>query len=132
MLRRARTLFPAIGAVEADMRALPIRPGCLAGLIAFYSFIHLRRDEAVPALLGFWRALAPGGRLLVAVHAGEGEVAEDEFLGHAVHIEATLFGADELAGMARVAGFLVDEVTTRPPYPQERTHRVYLAARAVR
>ncbi|GAB3404021.1 class I SAM-dependent methyltransferase [Flindersiella endophytica] len=115
----------------ADMRSLPADDSSLRGIVAFYSLIHLPRQELPSAFAEFGRVLAPGGDLLVSMHGGTGEFASGQFLGHAVPFRATLVGLDELAGFAESAGFHVRERQARPPYNQEHpTDRLYLWATA--
>jgi SAM-dependent methyltransferase len=62
----------------ADLRELPVPGGSLAGIVAFWSVIHLLRPQIPVALAEFRRALAPGGSLLIAMHGpviGEGGAA---------------------------------------------------------
>jgi SAM-dependent methyltransferase len=130
MLRAAAAATPGVPLLRADMRALPAGSGSLAGLVAFYAVIHLRRGQAPVALTEFHRVLRPGGSLLLAVHGGSGETGAMHWLGQPVEIRATLFSARELAALARAAGLEVVELTTRVPYGDEYpTHRVYVWAR---
>ncbi len=130
MLRVAGRVFPGLPRLRADMRTLPVASGGLAGVICFYSLIHLPRLEAPAALAEFRRALRPGGSLLLAVHGGAGEAGAEDWLGKPVAVRATLFGPGEIAALSRAAGLEVVEVTTRAPYGNEYpTHRVYLWTR---
>jgi SAM-dependent methyltransferase len=117
------------GAVVGDLRALPLAPASVGGVVAFYSLIHLRRSELAPALAEAARVTRPGGGLLVAVHEGTGELTGDEFLGERVPFIASLFTAAELTAAVTTAGFTVVRAATRPAYPEERTVRLYLQAR---
>lgn len=129
MVAHARRLNPTMRFVQGTMLALPVADGALAGIVAFYSVIHLARDEVPRALREFYRALRAGAPLLLAFHGGEGELFAEEMLGEPVTIHATLFGGDEMAGYARQAGFTSIEVSSRPPYDFEhQTLRVYLLA----
>jgi SAM-dependent methyltransferase len=116
--------------VTGDLRRLPLGGGTLAGAVCFYALIHLPRDQVRAALAEAARVLAPGGHLVLAVHAGVGELRHDEFLGHPVAVAATLFGQGELARLVREAGLDVVWVATRDPYPREApTPRLYLWSR---
>jgi hypothetical protein len=71
----------------------------------------------------------PGGRFLMAVHAGKGEVDRDEAYGKHVALVATLFSEDEVRAALTAAGFRVDELVTREPYPFEYpSRRIYATA----
>jgi SAM-dependent methyltransferase len=129
MIDVARRLNPGMRFEVADMRRLPSVDGSVAGIAAFYSVIHIAR-EGVPAVLGeFHRVLGRGGRLLLAVHGGSGAVARNEFLGHSVPFEATLFEKEELVALVKSAGFGGVEATARPAYEFEnQTPRLYIEA----
>jgi SAM-dependent methyltransferase len=91
--------------------------------------IHIARESVPAVLLEFHRVIARGGRLLLAVHGGRGSITSDEFLGHPVRFEATLFELQELKELIEAAGFTVDEALRRAPYEFEaQTLRLYLAA----
>jgi SAM-dependent methyltransferase len=116
-------------AVQADVRQLPVRPGSLGGILAFYSLIHVRRGELRPVLATLGGALRPGGRLLVSAHEGDGELTARRFLGRRVPFVATLFRLEELTDAAGAAGLHVGLAERRAPYPDEHpTHRLYVEA----
>ncbi len=105
--------------IAADMRDLPVADRSLAGIVAFYSVIHLPRQQIPVALAEFRRVLAPGGLLLMSMHSGEGEVGVDEWFGHAVRVRATLVSLEELRANIMAARFTTVRATARPPYPGE-------------
>ena len=115
----------------ADMCDLPAGDGSLAGIVAFYSMIHLPRPRIPLALAEFRRVLTPGGPLLAAMHGGTGEIGSDAAFGLPVQVRATLVSPDEIAGMAESAGFTIREQDERAPYPGEYpSQRLYLWAEA--
>lgn len=117
------------GALVADMRSLPVADGAVGAVIAFYAVIHLPREDLSRAFREFARVLRPGGRLLVAVHEGEGDVTVTEFLDHPVSLSATFFALDELVAAADQSGLSVIAAERREPYPSEgQTVRLYLEA----
>ena len=129
MVETARRMNPQMSFEVADMRTLPFDDGTLAGLVAFYSLIHIDRG-GVPTVLGeFHRVLRAGGKVLLAVHGGTGLMEEHEILGRPVRYVATLFTKDELAGLLEGAGFRDVEAMQREKYDFE-THspRVYAEA----
>jgi SAM-dependent methyltransferase len=129
MIKIARRLNPEIRFHVADMRNLPAADGTVGGIAAFYSVIHIPREEVPAVLLEFRRVLIPSGRLLVAVHGGSGTITTQEFMGKQVPFEAILFEKDELVDLITAAGFEVTTATVREPYEFEsQTSRLYVAA----
>jgi SAM-dependent methyltransferase len=129
MIATARRLNPTLDFRQGDFFALPLADGALAGVAAFYCLIHCARPEFGRAVAEIYRVLVPGGRLLMAVHAGDGEVARDELYGKRVALVATLFSEDEVRAALTAAGFCIDAVVTRDPYAFEYpSRRIYAAA----
>jgi SAM-dependent methyltransferase len=125
----ARGLNPDLAFVAADMRALPFATGACAGIVAFYSLIY--EADPAPALVELRRVLRPRAPLLAAVHGGEGIQRFDSYKGLAVDVTLHLRSAGTLAAQAVRAGFALEEVEARPPYPFEHaTERLYLTVRA--
>jgi SAM-dependent methyltransferase len=122
----ARLCQPQLRFDVADMRALPAADSTLAGIVAFYSVIHLPRAEVPAVLAEFGRVLRPGGRLLIAMHGGSGEVDASDWFGHGVEVRASLWSLDELAAAIEAAGFAIRRRLARHPYPDEHpTKRIY-------
>jgi SAM-dependent methyltransferase len=125
----ARRCQPGLTFRVADMCDLPAGAASLAGIVAFYSIIHLPRPRIPVALAEFRRVLRPGGAVLAAMHGGMGETGSDAAFGLPVQVRATLVTLDEFAGMAESAGLTVRERHERAPYPGEYpSPRVYLWA----
>ena len=127
----ARRCQPGLTFRVADMCDLPAGDGSLAGIVAFYSMIHLPRPRIPVALAEFRRVLMPGGALVAAMHGGTGEIGSDAAFGLPVQVRATLVTLDEMAGMAESAGLTIRERHERAPYPDEYpSPRLYLWAAA--
>jgi len=125
----ARRCQPGLTFRVADMCGLPAGDASLAGIVAFYSMIHLPRTRIPAALAEFRRVLRPGGALLIAMHGGAGEIGSDEAFGLPVPVRATLVSAGEIAAMAESAGLEILERHERAPYQGEYpSQRVYLWA----
>ena len=125
----ARRCQPGLTFRVADMCQLPAGTGSLAGVLAFYSMIHLPRPRIPAALAEFRRVLGPGGALLAAMHGGTGETGSDAAFGLPVAVRATLVTLDEMTAMAVSAGFTVRERHERAHYPGEYpSQRLYLWA----
>jgi SAM-dependent methyltransferase len=124
MVRVAKQRAPSLPLIVADVRALPIRTGGVAGVVAFYVLQHLPRSGLADALQEIRRVLVAGGVFAAAFHAGEGEFQVGEVTG-------TRFEAHELARRLGAASLSVDTVEHRDPLPHERQgDRVYVFARA--
>lgn len=137
MIERARGEAPGMRPEPrfdvGDLLALPVDDGAWGGALAFYSLIHVVREDLDAALGELARVVAPGGALAIAVHAGQGTIEAHEVFGAPVHIAATLFELDELARAVTAAGFDLLERTQRAPYAEEHpTERIYVLARRSR
>src|SRR5262245_33418605 len=63
MIERARLLTPQIEFRQGDMLALDAPDEAWAGIVAFYSLIHIPRDQMPRALAELLRVLRRGGLL---------------------------------------------------------------------
>jgi SAM-dependent methyltransferase len=93
-----------------------LAPGSVAGLLAFWSLIHVPDDE-VPVVLGlFRRALRPGGVLLVGFHAGDRTRLKTEgYGGHPMRVYVHRRPPARVRAWLRAAGFTVEaELVTDP------------------
>jgi SAM-dependent methyltransferase len=130
MVAEARRLHPSLGFDVGSMLDLPVTNGALAGVVAFYSVIHLHDDELRRALAEFRRVLRPGGLVLVAVHVGDDVRHADEMLGTAVDLDFHFHRTEALSAALEAAGLRVDAVLERRAYvPHEvDTRRGYVLA----
>lgn len=129
MVDAARHLNPDIHFDRGDMLDLDLPDGSLAGIVSFYTIIHLKRDDVTRALREMLRVLQPGGRLLLSFHGGEGELHRDEWYGQPISIDVTLMTNDEVVGYLNAAGFTSIKVNEREPYEFEYpTRRMYATA----
>ncbi len=118
MVAQARRLTPEIDFTQGDMTALDVPDASWAGIIAFYSIIHIPRPQVVPTLREWRRVLRPGGLLLLSFHLGGETVHLDEWWERKVSVDFHFFQPDEMAGYLNSAGFEIDEIIERDPYPE--------------
>lgn len=130
MVTQARQDHPGITFEQGDMRGLKLADGSLAGIVAFYSIIHITREEVTHVLRELRRVLKPGGKLLVGFHKGAEVQHRDELWDQPVSLDFFFFEPGEMVRYLEAADFVVDEVIERPPYPdvEVQTHRVYVRA----
>ncbi|HEX2202190.1 MAG TPA: class I SAM-dependent methyltransferase [Longimicrobium sp.] len=132
MVREARGRYPDVSFSVGDMTSLDEADGAWAAAVAFYSLIHLPRDEVGGALRELRRVLRAGGLLLVAFHVGDEVRHFDELWGVPVDLDFVLFTPGEMRGWLDEAGLTVEWLEERDPYPgvEAQTRRCYLLARA--
>jgi SAM-dependent methyltransferase len=130
MIRWARQLNPEIELRVGDMRSLEIADGTLAGVVAFYSLIHLADPEIALALREMRRVLAPGGLALIAFHIGEETLHRDELWGQEVSLDFRFLLPNRIYAQLGEAGFRLLESTEREPYEgaEHPSRRCYLLA----
>jgi ubiquinone/menaquinone biosynthesis C-methylase UbiE len=131
MVKRARRLTPGVEFRQGDMMALDIPDETCAGVVAFYSIIHIPRTDVVRALRELRRVLQPGGLLLLSFHIGNDTIHLDDWWGHQVCIDFFFFQSAEMASYLTSAGFEIEETIERDPYPdvEHQSRRSYIFAR---
>jgi len=132
MIDRARELNPGMDFHVGDLRSLPFPAASFAGLIAFYSIIHLREEELPAAFAEMRRVLLPGGLLALSFHVGREVRRIEELWGVRTCLDFIFFEPDTVAAALREAGFGIEEQILREPYAPEveaQTRRCYLLAR---
>jgi SAM-dependent methyltransferase len=120
----ARATYPDGWYELGSMHQLPVPDRCVAGILAWYSLIHLPPDRLDRVLAELRRAMAPGGRLVVGFFDGD-EVMPFE---HKV-VTAYYWPVDTFAERLRQAGFTEIERHRRPGVdaPGQRPHAAIAA-----
>jgi SAM-dependent methyltransferase len=134
MIGRARELNPGITFQVGDMLDLSgVADESFGGVAAFYSIVHLPRASLVDALSEMQRVLRAGGALLVAFHVGSETVHREELFGKRVSLDFLFFETAEVKQSLTAAGFALEEVIERDPYPEVEypSRRAYLFARKI-
>ena len=131
MVERARELNPDVSFQQGDMLALAeVTDESYGGIAAFYSIIHAPRTAVVQALRELRRVLCPGGILLLTFHLGQEVIHRDEWWGKEVSLDFIFFEREEMKDYLRAAGFELQEVLERDPYPEAEypSRRAYVFA----
>ncbi|MGW2836032.1 class I SAM-dependent methyltransferase [Streptomyces sp. NPDC001286] len=130
MVEVARAQRPGLDVRVGSMLDLPLGEGELAGVVAFYSLIHLQVEERPLAYAEFARVLQPGGLVLAAFHAGQEVRHRDSWFDRPVSLDFFALHPEEVTAGLAAAGFAMEATLMRGPYPGEAdTERAYLLAR---
>lgn len=128
MVAQARLAHPGIDFSVGDLRALT---GSYAGVVAWYSVIHLHRAELGSAMASMAGVLRPGGVLLVAFKVGDSRDRLTRAYGHDVDLAVEWLPLDLVRAEVAAAGLHVTAVVERAPVAGERQPQGFVLARAV-
>jgi len=131
MVEQARKLNPGMTFRQGNMLALDVPDNSWGGITAFYSILHVPRDQVVEALREFRRVLRPGGVVLLAFHVGTETRHEEEWWGKKVSLDFAFFTPQEMQGYLKSAELEAIDVIERDPYPdvEYQSRRSYIFAR---
>ena len=131
MIEQAKQLMPGIEFKQGNMMSPDVAEGSWAGITAFYSIIHIPREKVVSTLIELKRTLRAGGLLFLAFHIGEEILHVEELWGEKISADFIFFRSDEMKNYLVEAGFEVEEVIEREPYPdvEHQSRRSYIFAR---
>ena len=129
MVAVARDAHPSLRFEVGSMDALDLADEAVAGVLAWYSIIHMPPDGLSTVVAELRRVLAPGGYLLLGFQAGADEHRElTHAYGHAVECDAWLHSPDSVAAVLEDAGFVIEARLVREPTGQERRPQASLLA----
>lgn len=112
MIDVARRAHPGVRFEVGSMTELDLADASVAGLLAFWSLIHVP-DAAIPTVFGhFHRVLRPGGPLLLGFHVGTGARLKTQgYGGHPMNVYVHRRQPDQVATWLRDAEFTVEAQT---------------------
>jgi ubiquinone/menaquinone biosynthesis C-methylase UbiE len=127
MIEQARRDHPGMRFEVGSMTDLALADASVAGLLAWWSLIHVP-DEAVPTVFGhFRRVLRPGGPLQLGFHVGtESRLKTAGYGGHPMKVHVHRRQPDQVASWLRDAGFTVRAVLHLDP-DDDRPHAIIFA-----
>ncbi|SDF81013.1 Methyltransferase domain-containing protein [Blastococcus aurantiacus] len=117
MVEHARRAHPGIVFDVGEMGALALADSSVAGLVAWYSLIHVPAGRRQDVLREFGRVLRPGGHVLLAFQVGEDTLYLDEAFGRPVRLDFHRLLPDDVAALLEGAGFDVTARLVRAPDP---------------
>ncbi|WP_051792951.1 class I SAM-dependent methyltransferase [Amycolatopsis jejuensis] len=108
MIAVARRAYPGVRFAVGSMTALPVRSGSVAGVLAWWSLIHVP-DAEIPLVLGhFHRALRQGGLLAAGFHVGAGTRRKTAgYGGLAMYVDVHRRTPARMTGWLEAGGFEV-------------------------
>jgi SAM-dependent methyltransferase len=113
MIEVARRDHPGLRFEVGSMTDLELAEGSVAGLIAWYSLIHIPDEQIAPVLAHFRRVLRPGGPLLLSFHVGdETRLKTEGYGGHPMKVHVHRRQPAQLAAWLHESGFTVEAQTT--------------------
>lgn len=123
MIAIARERAPQLTFTVESMLALAAADEAWAGVVAWYSIIHLEPYQRPTAYAEFARVLQPGGHLLIAFHIDSPQFATgqvnhiDEWFGQHVQLDGYFLDPEQVAGQVAAAGFALIAKMERLPSP---------------
>jgi SAM-dependent methyltransferase len=131
MIEVAQQLNPDLTFVCGDVTQLEFPSASWAGVVAFYSLIHMFDDELTRAFRELCRVLQSEAPLLLAFHEGDEILHLDEWWSRPVSLDFRFFRVSEISNALQQTGFRIDGVARRPPYHglEHESNRFYVRAR---
>jgi ubiquinone/menaquinone biosynthesis C-methylase UbiE len=109
MVAVARREYPGLTFDLGSMTDLTLPDASVAGLVAWYSLIHVPDDEIGPVLAHFQRVLRPGGVLLLGFHVGDqSQLKTEGYGGHPMKVFVHRRQHDQMSAWLNEAGFSVE------------------------
>lgn len=124
-ITHARTTYPTLDFELGSLRILNTPNESVAGVLAWFSLIHIPPQELPTILTEFHRVLRPGGRFVLGFFDTEDEV---EVFAHKV-TDAYRWPIDELTDLLHTTGFTELDRLQHPATDTTRRHAALACAR---
>jgi SAM-dependent methyltransferase len=121
-LEHARRTYPAATFERGSFRSVARAASSVAGVLCYYSLIHVKPDEMETVLRGIRRLMVPGGAIVIGFFLG----TTVEPFEHKVAC-AYRWPTEELAAVLDLAGFVVIDRLERPGDASRRAQAVVVA-----
>ncbi|MBK3574022.1 class I SAM-dependent methyltransferase [Streptomyces sp. MBT65] len=129
MVALAREAHPRLRFQVGSMTSLDVADGTLGGIIALYSTIHIPDADLPRVLAEFHRALRPGGQVLLAFQASEGEhIHMTERYGQEIALDYYFRTPARIATFLTEAGLTLAAQARVEPTGQQRWGRAFTLA----
>jgi ubiquinone/menaquinone biosynthesis C-methylase UbiE len=113
MIEVARRDYPGLQFDLGSMTDLALADASVAGLVAWYSLIHVPDEEVGRVLAHFRRVLRPGGPLLLGFHVGdESQLKTQGYGGHPMKVFVHRRQHEQMDEWLDDAGFAVETCRT--------------------
>jgi SAM-dependent methyltransferase len=113
MIESARREHPGLRFEVGSMTDLDLSDASMAGLVAWYSLIHIPDDEIGSVLTHFRRVLRPGGPLVLSFHVGDATRLKTQgYGGHPMKVHVHRRRPGQVAAWLSEAGFTVEAQMT--------------------
>jgi SAM-dependent methyltransferase len=108
MIEVAGRDYPDLRFEVGSMTALNLESGSLAGIVSWWSIVHLPTAAMPVVFAEFHRTLTPGGHLLVGFHAGNRTSRKTQgYGGHPMSLDVHQLPPDGIGIVAAEAGFVL-------------------------
>jgi len=128
MVAVAREEHPSLAFSVGSMERLAFADRSLAGIVAWYSIIHIPGERLPGVLAEFARVLTPGGQLLLAFQVGDEPRHIAHGYGHDVSMDAYRLPVARIEALLADVGLTVRARLVREPDTEERTPQAFVIA----
>ncbi|MFC4562217.1 class I SAM-dependent methyltransferase [Nocardiopsis mangrovi] len=119
MVALARRDHPGLRFEVGSMTGLDLADASLGGIVAWYSIIHVPREELPRVFAEFHRVLAPGGHVLLAFQVGDHTLHAERPMDHPVALDFHRQLPGHVAGLLEAAGIPATARLVREPEEDE-------------